>query len=459
MSILYEGRSVSPAIDARLAIYNGPTGVFIGPLFTKPLKPGEIRGKVLAAGVCQADIRFVRGGKKVHGADYICVLGHDAVAKIESVSKSARKAGFRPGQVVAIKPHIVPDSQKGRKAWKNGEIFRLDTRHLGMNAFGLGVFAHHVTLPMDNFTIVPPAVLHAIKPMAKGLGLHWSAPLAELEHLACVQQGFQSIMEAEEAERGENSLVEKLTFDGGNVLIAGAGWLAYLWLIYLSQQFPTARFCLTEPNLARWRAFKRAANMWEAAPELLSHAVDENPRRGTFDLVISANASPQSAADLLKWVRPGGHISLFSGIDGAEDNPVFDGTGFVDLERVHRKGGWTWLHLSDNPVGPKALASGSSGYSNETFDAAVAQVPRFYRQMGCGITGLVLGLTANQILVHPNHAGMDGYGSTPYASPKGLEWPALVDIFADSNLPGRSSHLKIVAHPWGHQSVFRSSYR
>lgn len=78
--------------------------------------------------------------------------------------------------------------------------------------------------------------------MAKELGLHWSAPLAELEHLACVQQGFQSIMEAEEAERGENSLAEKLVLDGGNILIAGAGWLAYLWLIYLSQRFPTARF-------------------------------------------------------------------------------------------------------------------------------------------------------------------------------------------------------------------------
>ena len=277
--------------------------------------------------------------------------------------------------------------------------------------------------------------------------------------VACVILGWQSIVEAETNERGDNNIASKLVTEGGNVLIAGAGWMGYLWLAYLSKHLPNAKFHVTEPNLDRWQTFKRSARMWGCRPQLLSQSVDDDPIRGKMDLAIYANASRGSVRDLLKWVRPNGHISLFSGINGGQDEPVFDGPGFVNLERVHRKGGWKWVHLTNNPTGAKALASGSSGYSMETFRRAVLDVGMYYYQMACGVSGVVLGFASDHVMVQSNRAATDIPISIPYSSRRGSNWPVLVDIFEQLDWHGRASHLKIICHPWDTVAEFSSAYR
>lgn len=390
-------------------------------------RPGEVVLEVLSTTICEADRRALAGSKAVQGPS-ACTVGHEAVGRVV-----ARGCGttLPVGQLVAVMPHVIAEAQRTHPAFADGDIYRLpETMHAGMHTHG--TFAHFVRWPEEWVRPFRPSVLRQVSAVAARRHVHYTAPLAETEHLACVLTAYDH---ACDAERRHGAFVRRgLTQPGPRILIAGAGWMGWLWLAFLSRARPDAEIWIREPDESRLGAFLAAAtDAWGRAPR-----VQQPFAPVSVDVAVMTTSARRAPHELLSQLRPGGHLILFSGIDGGAVDRVTDAAGLVDLERVHRRG--LDVPVYRTPAADprdRVLASGSSGYAVAAFARAASLMGRYADAICAGLSGVVFGLESVELVPLHDRAPR-------VLEPQGR--PVLPHLLT-ADWRGRARHLKVVVHP------------
>jgi threonine dehydrogenase-like Zn-dependent dehydrogenase len=398
--------------------------------------------EIVAATICEADRRFVSGSKRVEGNSPCTTLGHEAVGKIVAVGSKVKH--LKIGQLVVIMPHQVPDEERKKKAFVKGEIFKLHTHHCGMHCDG--TIANHIEWPAEWVRPIPKAAMNKAMLASAEHGLHWTLPLAEIEHLACV---MTSVTQFEVADRvwAKNANVDRLRSGKARVLLIGAGWMGFLYLMHLDAKYPNATVAIKDPDEQRLRMFGDLSESVLGKRPEIAYGLDPSAER-SFDVVIMATAARAAALDLFRYLKPGGHVVLFSGIHNGAIDLVFDPAKLSDLERVHRDGIHAMVYRTpEADRRDMVVASGTSGYTVRAFEAATRSIGDYAAGIGAGITGVVLGMESKELIAVRRSA-------TPLVSADGQ--PILKTLF-EPTWPGRQNHLKIGIHP-NPTGDIRSSY-
>ena len=398
--------------------------------------------EIVAATICEADRRFVSGSKRVDGNSPCTTLGHEAVGKIVAIGGNVQHLEL--GQMVVIMPHQVPDGERRKMAFKKGEIFKLHTHHCGMHCDG--TIANHIEWPAEWVRPIPKAAMRKAMKASIEHGLHWTLPLAEIEHLACV---MTSVTQFEVADRvwAKNANVNRLKSGKARVLLIGAEWLGFLYMMHLHAKYPNATVAIKDPDEQRLRMFGELSESVLGVRPEIAYGLDPSAER-TFDVVIMATAARAAAMDLFEYLKPGGHVVLFSGIHNGAIDLVFDPAKLSDLERVHRDGIHAMVYRTpEADRRDMVVASGTSGYTVRAFEVATRRIGDYAAGIGTGITGVVMGMESKEMIAVRRNA-------TPLVSADGQ--PILKTLF-EPNWPGRQNHLKIGIHP-NPTSEIRTSY-
>jgi threonine dehydrogenase-like Zn-dependent dehydrogenase len=392
---------------------------------------GNVLVEIVAATICEADRRFVSGSKRVDGNSRCTTLGHEAVGKV--IAKGSN-VGVKVGQMVAIMPHQVGDEERTKHAFQRGEIFRLHTCHAGMGADG--TLANHIEWPAEWVRPLSADVVARAKKAARTHGLHWTAPLAEIEHLACVMTSVDHFVKADQ-EWGDARNIAALESGEGKALLVGSGWMGYLNVLHWTERFPNMSWSIKDPDEGRLRSFRELCEKAIGRTPSVVHGLDDSAA-SKFDVVIMTTAARPAASEMFRFLKPGGHVVLFSGIHNGSVDLIFDPAKLSDLERVHRDGLATLLFRSaEAEKEDMVVASGTSGYTVSAFERAVQQMPDYAVDVAAGITGVVLGMESNELLAL-------GPGVRSVRDPDGA--PVLRTLF-QPEWPGRQEHMKIALHP------------
>jgi len=398
--------------------------------------------EIVAATICEADRRFVSGSKRIEGNSPCTTLGHEAVGKIVAVGSKVKNLSV--GQLVVIMPHQVPEVERKKKAFAKGEIFKLHTHHCGMHCDG--TIANHIEWPAEWVRPIPKAAISKAMLASAEHGLHWTLPLAEIEHLACVMTSVEQFEVADRAWAGSAN-VNRLKSGKGRVLLIGAGWMGFLYSMHLQAKYPKATVAIKDPDEQRLRMFGDLSESVLGTRPEIAYGLDPSAEK-TFDVVIMATAARAAAFDLFRFLKPGGHVVLFSGIHNGAVDLVFDPANLSDLERVHRDGIHAMVYrTADAEQRDMVVASGTSCYTVRAFEAATRNIGDYAAGIGTGITGVVLGMESKQLIAVRR-------GATPLVSADGQ--PILKTLF-EATWPGRQNHLKIGIHP-NPEGEIRSSY-
>jgi threonine dehydrogenase-like Zn-dependent dehydrogenase len=387
--------------------------------------------QIIGATICEADRRYVTGSKRIDGQPDSVTLGHEAVGRVVDVGEDAKVAN---GDIVVVMPHQVPDAEQHTEAFRRGEIFRLHTHHAGMHVNG--TLASHVEWPSEWLRVITPGTQQKAADATTPLGVHWSLAVAETEHLACVMTAFDLFQKAESRWKGRN--LSRLQNGRGQVLISGSGWMGYLWFLHLTKHLPNAQVWLEDPSRDRLRLFRQLALETSGREVHVVNPFDLD-LRGKFDLGVMTTAARPAAHELLSYLRPGGHLSLFSGIHDGATNLLLDPGKLADMERIHRDGlDVKVFRTAAQSPDDMVIASGSSGYSVACFDRAVTQIGSDYaRGIAAGISGIVGGIKNDRLASVRSWA--------PALTRAGRR-PVLEQLF-EPEWPGRAEHLKVGVHP------------
>lgn len=383
-----------------LAIHSTQTGgvmLGVGPSPSSPLAKGEVLVRLLSANICQADVRYAAGAKAVLDRPDSVIMGHDAMGTVVA----SQHAQFAAGDHVVFMPHLIPDTEVGTAAFREGNITRMRrTDHAGMGADGF--FAQYAVWPGDYLIRVAESVVEKVATVAAETEHHWSQVVAETEHVACAEAAIDKM---EEVERSLNSSANlKRLRKGGKVLIVGAGYMGFVTYGCLKMRYPSIQCDIREPNEHRAILFQRlAAQVCYDSVNVVAPRSDADAR-GRYDLVIMATSNRAAVGDVFLAVKKArGHVMLFSGIDNAAVDPVVDPlSGTVNLERVHRIGGSAVCEVQGEDEA--VVVSGTSGYTNAWFCKVVETMPRYAKLVATSITGTIVGLSSDTVLPH-SHTG------------------------------------------------------
>ncbi len=424
-----------PRRGAGAAVQRTPSGVTVTAMPLERLQPGtlEVLVEILTAALCAADVRSLGGGKLVKNAPKAVTLGHEAVGRVVKVG---RNSTIPVGATVVIQPHIVPPGQRGSRAYTQGDIFRLQTLHAGMDVDGC--LATHVLWPAEHLRVIPQATFAKVESRVRNRRVHPTAVLAEVEHVACVHTAFDLARRAEKRLHGK--AYRRLCNGGGKICIWGGGWMGWLWFILMRQRLPNAEIWLRDPDEGRRAQFRQmASEVFGVAPAILHP--NESGSRLKFDWGVLWTSARTALPELFQFARPGGHIILASGIDGGAVDVPLCPADVADCECIHRNGlNYRLYRTAACDSRDTVIVSGTSGYSLHCFDQAIRQLPKFADCMAAGMTGVVSGDLFSSVLSPLRH---DVPG---FATPDGR--PVLPVLLAENWL-GRRSHLKIVVHPNG----------
>jgi threonine dehydrogenase-like Zn-dependent dehydrogenase len=393
---------------------------------------GNVVVEVESATICEADRRVVSGSKRIEGMPHCTTLGHEAVGRVVAVGKDVK--GIKKGDFVAIMPHQVPEAERAKEAFRRGEIFKLHTQHAGMHV--CGTIANHVEWPAEWVRVLPRKTIAKAKLAAQTHGLHWSLPLAEIEHLACVMTSVEYFEHGDQI-WAESRNVRAMQSGAGNMLLVGAGWMSHLYHLHWKRRFPLAKVAIKDVDESRLRMFQDLSEATMGVRPEVVHGLDKSAE-SKFDVVVMATAARPAALDLFRFVKSGGHVILFSGIHNGATDLVFDPTKLSDLERIHRDG--ICAPVFRTPLADHrdmVVASGTSGYQVSNFDRATREIADYAPGIGAGITGVVLGMESAQLLSVKS-------GASPLLDAHGM--PVLPTLFAP-RWPGQEGHLKVGIHP------------
>lgn len=250
-------------------VYTGPKSLDYRDTNAPELRPGELRIKVEAVGICGSDMHAFLGHDERRPAPLI--LGHEAAGTIAD--------GPNAGQRVTVNPLIGCGScracQDGRNnICGNRQILSMPPRE--------GAFSDYIAVPPENVVPVPHAVSFDKASLAEPMACGWHAVrLAEAAHVHALAE------------------CDCLVLGGGAIGVGAA-------LSLLAQGAEKVR--LLEPNPLRHRSIEEAGEI--DACQTIDQEIEAGP---VADIVVDAVGLAQSRAMASRAVRPGGvivHIGL-----------------------------------------------------------------------------------------------------------------------------------------------------
>ena len=246
----------------RALVFHGPGDLRIEQLPLPEPRPGEVRIRPQAVGICGTDAHIFRGE---FPATAPVVLGHEIGGVVDAVGKGVE--GLREGDLVTVQPNTFCTLCR---------YCRGGREHLctGMRAYGVhmnGGFAEAMVATAQTVYKLPAGVDARIGCFA--------------EPLACAVHGMDRL--------GIRS--------GASVLALGAGAVG-LMLIRLARLAGAGSITLSEPNAGR-----RAA----ALAFGVDRAVEPNALEGEFDFVIDAVGSSATFETAVARAARGGSILVF----------------------------------------------------------------------------------------------------------------------------------------------------
>lgn len=220
-----------------------------------PPPPGEVRVRVLRAGICATDLALARGYM-----GFVGVPGHEFVG----IAQEGQFAGQRVvGEINAACGTCAACTRGDDRHCPHRTVLGIAGRN--------GAFAEQVTLPERNLLPVPPSVstdaATFTEPLAAALQIGTQIDLANVARALVVGDGKLGILCA-----------LALQAAGVQVTVVGRH---------------TERATLVAP-----------------ARHVVGWLDDDAPPRERFDLAVEASGHPATLPRLLRWVRPRGTIVL-----------------------------------------------------------------------------------------------------------------------------------------------------
>lgn len=222
--------------------------------------PGEVRVRVLSAGICETDLQLMQGYMGFAG-----VLGHEFVG----IAESGRFAGQRVVGEINCSCHVCPVCRSGAA---NHCPHRTVLGILGRD----GAFAESVTLPERNLHVVPDTVT--------------DEQAVFVEPLAAAFQIIEQIPELR----------------GQRVLVLGDGRLGQLCARVLHRHAANV-------TVIGKHAEKLALL---TACGISSQLRGDQPPDRSADVVVDCTGSPTGITDAFAWLRPRGTLVLKTTVAG-----------------------------------------------------------------------------------------------------------------------------------------------
>ncbi|MFL5592409.1 MAG: alcohol dehydrogenase catalytic domain-containing protein [Ktedonobacteraceae bacterium] len=384
------------------------------------LQAGQVLLKMVACGICGADIRVVTGNKLSTGdPDRFITLGHEGVGLVIAVDNSV--TGLKPGDYAVVLPHIPLGA-----AHKNDMLccaLQVDplgigsgrTLHMGWDINGC--FTDVMVVSATNLARVAPKYLRLATKVAPGLK---GAIFALVEPMLCTLSAY-AIVEVEVRKLYQSDLRP------GRALVVGSGPVGILHgLILLKRGFEVwfTDSLLKRAALAQWCVGNRG------------HVLDVKQSHVGFDLVMVTASSAQAIRTGEALVRDQGIVYVFSGLNAAE-RTAMDREHLFFYERLHRTAR-SILTTTRLTGGEKlVLYLGHSGYFEQLASEAIAAVATNAGALDRAVTGIIPGWPSSRII-----SRLQG----------GVDWmtedgsPAILSVLNGVDLRDRHSKLLVLAN-------------
>ena len=375
-------------------------------------RPGEALLKMVACGICGADIRVVTKNKTASGeAGQYITLGHEGIGRVVALGDNAPE--LQPGDYAIVLPHAhrsksVPPCFAPRITPIC--IGSGHTLHMGWDIDGC--FADFMAVPTTNIVRVAQRHLRLAARQAPRLR---EAIFALVEPMLCTLSAYELL---------KTHLQRDLP--PGRALVIGCGPIGILHsLVLLERGFEVWLMDTVQKRaeLARW---------------CLDHRVrvfDPVKHREAFDLAMVTASSAAAVRTGEALVRKGGVVYLFAGLNTA-DRAAMDQENIFFYEPVHRKAqgirATPGLAHRDKSI----LYLGHSGYFECLAPQAIAAVAANAAALDRAVTGIIPGFASPHVVSR---------------LPGGIDWmtgdesPAIVSILNGTDL--RERHCKLLVLP------------
>ena len=258
-------------------------------------QPGEALLQMVACGICGADVRVVTRNKAASGeAGRYTTLGHEGIGRVVALGDNI--PGLQLGDYAVVLPHIH-DHERAPQCFASSInpvcIGCGHTLHMGWDIDGC--FADFMVVPITNIVRIDRQYLHIAARQAPRLR---EAVFALVEPMLCTLSAY---------ELAEIHLQHELS--PGRALVIGCGPIGILHSLALLDR----GFEVWLTDTVRKRT--------ELAQWCLDHrgrVFDLEKRAEVFDLVMVTASSAAAVRTGETFVRKGGVVYLFAGLNTAD---------------------------------------------------------------------------------------------------------------------------------------------
>lgn len=283
------------------AVYHGPRDLRVEEVPEPAIGPGEVKLKVLRAGICGTDLRIYDGGHRKYPAGTVRIPGHEVVGEIAEIGAEVR--GYSVGQRVFVAPNVGCGHCRECVSGNNNRCAEYQAIGVTMD----GAFADYVRIPasyVQQGNLMP--VSDQVDP----------GVAAMIEPFACVLRGQEPLH----------------IMPGDVVLVVGAGPIGIMH-VKLARLKGAGRVIVSDPSPQRAAqavalGADRAVNPTQE--DLEAALADESEGRGA-DVVIVAAPVHAAQEQALQLAAIGGRINFFGGLP--KDRPAIN----FDSNLVHYK--------------------------------------------------------------------------------------------------------------------------
>jgi propanol-preferring alcohol dehydrogenase len=387
-----------------------------------PLR-GQVQVRLVACGLCGADVRVQTGNKATHGEPRRFVIpGHEGVGVVAALGEGV--VGLKRGDHVVVLPHVYAHNHAARCSTPQGGptcIGKGCTRHLGWDVDG--VFADVMLVQATNLVRVAPVPLQHAAELAPCLPR--GALFALVEPLLCVLSSYRMLEHTARA-FGQRNMAP------GRALVIGSSPIGCLHAQVLLDRGWQVSVYDSVPK----RAALAQARLEPRVQVVDPNCSNRNRHVGAFDLVM-VTASSASAIQLGEdLVRDDGLVYLFAGLNTA-DRAAMDRHHVIAYEGIHRGALALKLTRHQESGQEKVIGYvGHSGYWEDLAPNAIAWVATHAAVLDRMVTGLIRGWTSPEI-----EARLPGGGD--WRAPDGS--PAICAVLNGTEL--HDHHLKLLVLP------------
>jgi L-iditol 2-dehydrogenase len=283
------------------AVYHGPNDLRVEAIPEPMIGPGEVKLKVMRAGICGTDLRIYAGNHRKYPAGTIRIPGHEVVGAITELGADVR--GYTVGQRVFVAPNIGCGHCRECVSGNNNRCASYQAIGVTMD----GAFAEYMRIPapfVQQGNLMP--VSDQVDP----------GVAAMIEPFACVLRGQEPL---------------RITA-GDIVLVLGAGPIGIMH-VQLARLKGAGRIIVSDPSpqrAAQAVALGADCAVNPTQEDLAQILAAESEGRGA-DVVIVAAPVHAAQEQALQLAAIGGRINFFGGLP--KDRPSIN----FDSNLVHYK--------------------------------------------------------------------------------------------------------------------------